>query len=194
MAATETPIAEGFSGPGPGLEEEESPDLLSPWGEYKAVDTRRWASFMPQRGMVIKCVLPFEFVSSEAFELTDIAQVEAAFVILDKHYLVDGSLKLDVKSLGCTSAVMNTQLSNIFNRRPGSIHICAGFSVCEAPPECKFHLVELFLCAGVGFASPYVGTAGKKILKQVLDSIAGAEVNGDDPHGEEPEGDRKSVV
>lgn len=166
---------------------EDAPDYSTPWGRYRLVDTERWCALMPERGMVFQCALPNEFMVSEDFELAESGIVEASFVVVDKSYLVDGSMKVDVKSLGCSSTVMHQQLSNIFNRKNGAIHLCSGVGLCDAPPECKFHLSDLWLHPGTGFTAPYMGSSGKKILKQVLDSICGPEVGGTPRQAEDAE-------
>eukprot|EP00435_Cladocopium_sp_Y103_P012382 s3447_g3.t1 len=49
----------------------------------------------------------------------------AGFLVLDTGIHTDGSLKLDVKSLGCSHPETTKELSSMFNRKPGILHLCA---------------------------------------------------------------------
>ena len=134
------------------------------YGLYETSDTWRWSLFCPQKGDVIVTQVPMPVAPEEG--------VYGAFVTLSKTMLSDGSLILAVKSLGSSEASTTTSLSKAFNRRPGCIHVCHGVGECHCrDEEIVFHCVSLELADGASFSASYLGTAGKRLLKQVRDSL-----------------------
>ena len=89
-------------------------------------------------------------------------------MVLQRTLLSDGSLDLRVKSLGSSSVKATPKLSSLFNRKPGHVHLCMTAGLCMMTEGIAWHLQHLELCDGETFHKEYVGTAGKKLLKQTL--------------------------
>ena len=130
------------------------------YGLYEASDSWRWSLFCPQRGDVLVIQVPKPIAPEEG--------VFAAFAVLTKTLMSDGSLIVAAKSLGSSEESTTTSLSRHFNRRPGCIHICHGAEECSVmDEEVVFHCRTVELADGETFSAKYVGTAGKRLLKQV---------------------------
>ena len=116
------------------------------YGLYEASDTWRWSLFCPQRGDVVVAQIPKPLAPEEG--------VYAAFGILTRTMMSDGSLILAAKSLGSSEASTTVALSRAFNRRPGCIHICQGLDECHVDDEVVFHCRSCELADGENFSAP----------------------------------------
>ena len=157
------------------------------YGLYEANDTWRWSLFCPQRGDVVVCRVPAPLAPEDG--------VYGAFVVLSKVLMSDGSMILAVKSLGSSETSTTIQLSKAFNRRPGSLHVCQGTEDCHVhDEEIVFHCRNLELADGSSFTAPYLGTAGKRLLRQVQqEATPGPEVTGSGEEGEEKKKDAETA-
>ena len=80
----------------------------------------------------------------------------------------DGSLVLQVRSLGASTPKATQKLSSLFNRKVGYIHLCMVLGLCPVQEDVTFHCQRLELFNGEDFNKDYVGVAGKKLLRQTL--------------------------
>lgn len=176
MAQTE---ALGFGGSG--VEEnhpEERPadDAESPWGLYSTDHLPRWSCLSPDRGMVIAFNIPADYIteSGEVFE-SGADPVEMSLVIMEKQILEDGSYLIGGRSLGTNDTRFTPRMSSLFKRKSSFVHICPGAMSCSHEGLAVFHLTTLWLYSNSGFYRSYVGSAGKRLLKQALEAISGIE-------------------
>eukprot|EP00438_Fugacium_kawagutii_P006077 Skav200578 [mRNA] locus=scaffold917:289673:295611:- [translate_table: standard] len=181
--ATEVTEGRPEGAEGPGGEGEDSP-----WGLYQIDYRPRWAAMNPEPGMVICFNLPDQYIAEEGGPTNEAEPlVEVALVITDKRDMSDGSILLTGRSLGCSDPKFVGKMSGMFNRRTAYVHVCMVEAECAHLNLAVFHLVELWLYSGTTFYRSYVGAAGKKLLKQVLDGIMGEEAA-------EPKGDGTKAV
>ena len=135
-------------------------DDLSEPGKYDVLDVETWGRCSPRRGQVLVCQVPQPLVGE--------TEVEAAFLVVHRSLMSDGSLCLQVKSLGSSSVKATPKLSSQFNRKVGFLHMCMLAGLCKVTEGITFHVQKFELCHGEDFSRDYVIAAGKKILKQVL--------------------------
>eukprot|EP00438_Fugacium_kawagutii_P024163 Skav223372 [mRNA] locus=scaffold1536:202538:204418:+ [translate_table: standard] len=126
-----------------------------------------WNNMVPCKGDVMMITLPPGFVKDD--------EAVGALVVQKFFYLSDGSISVSVKSLGGKPASAATLLSNMFNRRNGTIHLCREEGRCNADPEASLHIQELELADGRVFHAEFVNARGRQLLNQIV-SEAEAEV------------------
>ena len=141
----------------------EAPGGSSVWGLYEATDPARWSHLAPSAGDVVIVRIPAPISEEEG--------VYGAFVVVQRILMSDGSLLLRAKSLGATNSAVTTKLSGLFNRRVGHIHCCFGLGECKVEDEVTFHVQTVELQPGSQMELPYVGLAGKRLLRQVRSQV-----------------------
>ena len=144
----------------------EAQELFEP-RQYEVSDPEKWSKLAPRRGQVIVCKVPIPIASD--------SEVKGAFVIVHRSLMSDGSLTLHVKSLGSTASKTTTKLSSLFNRKEGQIHLCLVGGLCSVLEGITFHCQSLELFDGEGFTAEFVGTNGKRLLKQIVQGEEGDE-------------------
>lgn len=157
---------------GGAVPEEDQED--SPWGLYQIDYGPRWATLSPEKGMVLCFNLPAEYVAEEGGPTNESEPlIEVALVVTERKNIQDGSILITGRSLGTSDPKFTPKMSGMFNRRTSFVHLCQQAENCPHYDLAVFHAVEVWLYAGTSFFRSYVTTAGKKVLKQVLDGISG---------------------
>ena len=130
------------------------------WGLYSATFPEEWALLQFTYGDIVIATIPSYFTHKE--------DVQGVFAVVGSFLDGAGGVMAQVKSLGCSDPEVTQLLSSTFNRRSGYIHFCRDLESCEEGEVASFHLKVLTLADPRGFQSEYLGVAGKKLLKQIL--------------------------
>ena len=139
-------------------------------------DSDRWRTLVPKCGDVLVGEL-----SSSTMKWS--CELWASFLVL--HVSVDGSggLSCQVKSLGVSDEEASKQMSSLFNRRVGFLHLC-NTCPCSELGQAALHLVEVkwFTLEGYGsFLSSAQRRQAEKWLRSFKDGGGEELENKDDP-------------
>eukprot|EP00435_Cladocopium_sp_Y103_P017194 s1949_g4.t1 len=86
--------------------------------EFSTDDPEIWNALIVARGSIVEVLLSGTPVTQEE-------DLWAGFLVLDTRvHSFDASLILEVKSLGCSHPETTKELSSMFNRKRGVLHIC----------------------------------------------------------------------
>ena len=143
---------------------EDANDERDLYGLYEASQGWRWSLFCPQKGDVMVVRIPEPLAKD--------AKTYGAFAVVQRDLWSDGSLMINVKSLGCTDPALNPVMSKRFNRRTGYIHCCHSMEDCQVEEGAVFHCRTVELADGENFSADYVTVSGKRTLKQVRQDLA----------------------
>ena len=128
--------------------------------DFSVEEKERWDSMVVQKGHVIEASLPIEEDGSGKAVL-------AAFLVQKVLLSVTGDLLLIVKSLGSEDAGLSRRLSNCFNRRKGTIHLCGG--ACTVMENHPLHLGAIRLHSSEDYESEFMTSYGKKNISKWLE-------------------------
>ena len=137
--------------------------VVGDYGTYSVKDTLGWVAMNPAKGDVLVTLVPPE--------VAEVEDIIGAFVVVNTKMMPDGSLMMGVKSLGTTDPDCTSKLSSLFNRKAGTIHLCAGDYPCTIEEDCTFHSKEVEWLDGESFKADYVGATGKRLLSKVISEV-----------------------
>eukprot|EP00438_Fugacium_kawagutii_P033475 Skav230628 [mRNA] locus=scaffold1673:177569:180303:+ [translate_table: standard] len=141
--------------------EEEPRPIPSRWGEYSIAREEEWLTLELRIGDI--------FTADLGGPEEDGTTAEAAFLAVGAEAPLEGSQIIEAKSLGASMTVWNATLSRQFNRRPGHIHVCPGVDKCDVVDGVDYHVRRLTLHDPSDLGIPYISSAGKKLIKQLMD-------------------------
>lgn len=156
----EMPEFELVDKPGGHAEEEHRFDVKSRFGWYHVGLAGDWANVTPIKGDVMMIALPPGAVPEE--------EGVGALVVQKFYYLSDGSVSVEVKSLGGHPGSAAALLSKMFNRRTGTVHLCREEGRCQVEDGASLHLKEFELVDGRQFTANFMTSRGRQLLAQVV--------------------------
>ena len=139
----------------PGIALMASAEELSEEGKEFVVDFQAsWAQLDPQPGDVIEVFMP-------QTDRPTSAPIWASFLVMASSTTFLGGKSLRCKFLGCPDVALGRELSGLFNRKQGSIHLCAT-RPCLDVNEFTLHATQIKWWSFGGFDADYFSAANRR--------------------------------
>ena len=117
--------------------------------EFTVEEPEAWGSLIVGRGSIVEALI-------SGTSITEEEDLWAGFLVIDtKLHNFDASVLLEVKSLGCTHADTTKELSSMFNRRKGCLHLCND-AACLEDLDNALHITRLRVYSREGFHKGYM--------------------------------------
>ena len=114
--------------------------------------------------------------------------IETGYLVMERFVSADGGMTLRVHSIGCSEPSLNKQLSQMFNRRQGFVHLCVSRPCTEAE-ENHLHATRVKVFTSDGFNPSYYLASHRRQVAKWLgeggreDADSGIEVDERSPVG-----------
>ena len=176
MATGEESLAEGGLG-------DDAWEMFVP--EYHLVDPEPWSNLMPIKHQVLEVSLPES-------SLATTEEIWAAFLVMKTVMTLDQEVFVNVRSLGCPDSTITKELSSMFNRRRGKLHLCRQWP-CHVE-GCALHVTHVKVHELDAFQRDYIGPSmQRQIQKWTIEEVE-EDAEEDTPVVEVAHGKRKSSM
>ena len=132
--------------------------LIEEGKEYSLKDRPGWETLALSRGDIIEVYLP-------GTNLDCSQEFWAGFWVKQPIIKGTGEYLVVAKSLGCSATDWAKFLSNSFNRKKGTIHLCLS-TPCGTVEDCTMHATRLRVFSPGAFERPYMGHYIKKQMQK----------------------------
>ena len=161
-AAEESHVEEGLAGDGW--------EMFVP--EYHLVDPEPWLNLMPIKHQILEVSL-----TESSFP----ARVEtwAAFLAMKTVMSLEQEVFIDVRSLGCPDSAITKELSSMFNRKRGRLHLCREWP-CQVE-NCALHVTRLKVHELDAFHRDYIGPVMQRQIQKWIAEETDEDTGEDSP-------------
>jgi hypothetical protein len=132
--------------------------LVEEGKEYSLKDKAGWETLALSRGDIVEIYLP-------GTNLECRQEFWAGFWVKQPIIKGSGDYLVVAKSLGCSASDWAKFLSNSFNRKKGTIHLCVS-TPCGSVEDCTMHATRLRVFSPGAFERPYMGHYIKKQMQK----------------------------
>ena len=137
--------------------------------EYSLDNPAQWEGLVLRKGRVLEIAL------AEA-DASYPADTYGGFLVIDSFLgpPPDGGIDVLVRSLGASDPEVGRQLSSLFNRREGYIHLCAS-PTCSLDDSYALHVVKFKRFTSEAFHRDYMSAYTRTQMKRWLGDLLAAE-------------------
>ena len=114
------------------------------------------------------------------------SEATAGFLVMSRFVTGDGGMGLVAHSVGCTDPSLNKELSSIFNRKEGCIHLCIS-TPCTEAEEGYLHSTRVRVYTREGFNPSYFTASHRRQVSKWLGEVpAGSNLEESEEEVEDP--------
>lgn len=126
--------------------------------EFYVEDWEKWIEYQPKVGTIIE-------VDGSSTDQSFPPGLWLAFVVMKVQLDVDSSVILEAKFVGSEEPEINKELSLLFNRKRGFIHLCAG-KPCLSDAEVSLHVTRFRVYSVEGYKKDFLTASMTRQMKK----------------------------